>query len=128
MTPFQAALISGKAIRRALKAETITYCTDSFEISIPACVGSTVFRIDTEQQFNQRVRSRDFLILKSDLVDPISGKTFEPAEGHRIRETINGETQVCEILPFGHEPGFRDSDTTGTEWRCHTKRVGREAA
>lgn len=125
-SPFAASLMAGKRALRSLKAEQVIYCTDSFEVTLQAGIGKTTFRIDRPGQIGTRQRSRDFLVMKADLVDP-NGERFEPREGHRLKQTIDGVVYVFECLPFGDEPGYRDSDTTSLEWRIHTLLVGRDA-
>lgn len=125
-SPFAAALIAGKNAVQSIKGIRVLYCTDTFEIEIAARVGKTKFRIDNGNQFNQVQRSRDYLVAVTELVDPHSGELFTPAIGHRIKELQHGQLQVFEILPFGDEPHFRDTDTTAHEFRIHTKRVTEE--
>lgn len=122
-TPFGAALLAGKRALSALKGVTVTYSTGTMEIPVRARIGQTKFIIDSDRQFNTRVRTRDYLIEKTELIDPDSGDLFEPCEGHRIIESSGDQTTVYEVLPIGDEPAFRDSDTTAREWRIHTKRV-----
>lgn len=123
-SPFQTALDAKRIALTALKGQTVIYCADNFEIPVTARVGSTVFRIDTDAQFNARVRSRDYLIDVRQLINPFSQEPFEPTEGHRIKETRGEVVHTYECMQFGpQEPGWRYSDTTEQEFRIHTKRV-----
>jgi hypothetical protein len=124
--PFEAAIHAAKATLRAIKGKQVIYRGPDFELQITARVGSTVFRLDTVEQLNTRVRSRDYLVAADELVHPETGEYFEPREGDRIAETIGNTRQIYECLPFGDEPGWRHSGTPANEFRIHTKRVGQE--
>jgi hypothetical protein len=126
MTPFQRCLAAGKSVMTKLKGETVTYDTGDFEIPVTARIGQTTFRVDTGEQFNMRVRTRDFLIDRTELKHPETGELFRPKEGHRIRELVDEDIErVYECLPVGREQGFRAADTSDVEYRIHTQLVDR---
>lgn len=62
---------------------------------------------------------RDYLIPVADLA--VNGNEFEPEEGHRITEVINGVECNFDVLPPTGEPSHRYSDPGQTIWRVHTK-------
>lgn len=125
--PFEAALMAGKSAIEHLKRKTVLYCTDSFEIAITARAGTTKFFIESRDQVNMRLRSRDFIINRHYLQHPETGELFEPLVGHRIKELVRpGQYDVYEVLPFGDEPCWRFGGTLQAEYRIHTKRINLE--
>jgi hypothetical protein len=95
-------------------------------VQVAATVGKTVFRVDKGYGVQERIESRDYLILASDLV--IAGAPILPKAGDQIRETDGTKTFVYEILAPGNEPVYRYSDLYRVTLRIHTKLVATEAA
>lgn len=62
---------------------------------------------------------RDYLIPVAELT--INGSRFEPEEGHRITEVIDGVEHKFDVMPPVGEPSHRYSDPGRTVWRVHTK-------
>lgn len=126
-TSFAAALAVRRRSLNALKGITVMYCTDTAEIPVLSRPGKTVFRQMDQHGLQVMEYRRDFLIEVSQLVDPLTGRTFSPLDGHRIKEpTAPGQFVVYEIRPVGSEPAARYSDTTEQEWRIHTLRCSEE--
>jgi hypothetical protein len=65
--------------------------------------------------------TRDYLIEVADLVE--FGLEFEPSQGDRILETINGVEKTYLICPNESERCWRHTDQTQVAIRVHTKEV-----
>jgi hypothetical protein len=86
--------------------------------SISATVGRTVFSTMQEGGPTIEFGERDYLIPATEL--PYS----EPQKGDRITVTLNGATEVYEVMPpNANEPAWRWSDAQHTMFRLHMKRV-----
>ena len=95
----------------------------SFTVTNAAWVGTTLFRLMSETGGSRMEwADRDYMI-PGHLYDFGSGPV-EPAEHDRITETINGVTQVFDVMAPDAEPAWRWSDSGQTLLRVHTKRVG----
>ena len=103
---------------------SVTYERGVDNVTLPATIGRTVFEIDNGHGVLERIESRDFLILGSDLV--LSGPTVLPARGDRIRETQGATTYVYEVMAPGKEPEWRWSDAYRKTLRIHTKQIDTE--
>lgn len=115
--------------RRRFLTRTVTYqrtiggVTQS--VDVPATVGQTIFRFDSDYGASVRQISRDFLITASDLL--LDGQATEPKRGDQIRETAGPVTHVYEVMgPGNDEPDWRYSDNERTTFRIHTKHVNEE--
>ena len=97
-----------------------------FHLKVAATVGKTVFRLDKGYGVQERIESRDYLILAADL--QIGGTPALPKPGDQVRETEDGKTFVYEVLAPGNEPCWRYSDLYRVTLRIHTKLVATEAA
>jgi hypothetical protein len=98
---------------------------DSVELS--ATIGRTVFEQVDEPGGGiiHRIESRDFLVLRADLV--LAGVQTLPKAGDHIRDSDGEQTQVYEVMAPGNEPPFRYSDPYRKTLRIHTKHVATEA-
>lgn len=109
----------------ATPAGTLTYRrgAELVDLTGKAWWGRTVFsRIPRDGGAAVVFGDRDYLIPASVLT--IGGTRFEPEEGHRIVEVLNGVTREFEIIaPLG-EPPWRWSDPGRTMFRVHTKEQG----
>jgi len=117
MDPFAAAL---RAIN-AIAGETIELRRGNETISVPATVGGTMFRIDTDERTNVVVFSVDFLIPAN--VYRFGGALVLPEERDLATRRVAGRRETYELLKFGDEPCWRWADPAHTEFRCHTKLV-----
>lgn len=124
-TPFARILRAKQRVLRQLKADTgIVLDAGDFTIPVTARIGSTVFQVDTGEQFNTRIRSVDFLIAIEDLTHPDTLALFEPQTGFVLSRTINGTVHKYQCLPPAQkEPSWRYSDTSLSEYRIHTKLI-----
>lgn len=126
---FARVLATAKSAVRKLKQCYVAYDAGTFQIAdIPARKGATPFRIDTGEAYNMLIRSTDFIIGEEQFRDPSTGEAFVPLPGHRIRYTQDQVTYTFEVLPFNDEDCYRPTDSTGSEYRLHTKQINSELA
>lgn len=102
----------------------MTYRRGSESLNLAATIGQTEFTVDDGTGVVQRIESRDFLILASDLV--LSGIAQLPERGDRIEESSGTTVFVYEVTAPGPEPCWRWSDPYRQTLRIHTKLVGTE--
>ena len=107
---------------------TLEYRRGADVVEVAATVGRTVFeQVDSEGVgIVHRIESRDFLILRTDLV--LAGAEVLPKAGDRIRDPDGDLVQIYEVMAPGGEPPFRYSDPYRRTLRIHTKHVGSEPA
>jgi hypothetical protein len=119
MDPFAAALDS----IRALSSVTVEIRRGNQSTLVQATIGSTMFRVDTDEQANVVIRSVDFMIKAADY--KFGGVKTKPRQSDGVVLTLAGERQTHELLRYGGEPEWRWADPHAqTEYRCHTKLVG----
>ena len=111
-------------LRTAHATRTVTYQRGVETAAAPATIGRTVFEVDNGAGVLERIESRDFLILATDLV--LGGSAVLPERGDRIRETQAGATYVYEVMAPGKEPAWRWSDPYRKTLRIHTKQIDTE--
>ncbi len=113
--------------RHAHMSRPVVYQCGAESVELSATVGRTVFEQVDEAGGGviHRIESRDFLVLRSDLV--LAGVQTLPQAGDRIRDRDGGGTQVYEVMAPGNEPPFRYSDPYRKTLRIHTKHVAAEA-
>lgn len=115
--------------RTAHMSRTVVYQRGAEVVELPATIGRTVFEQADEFGIIHKLESRDFLVLRTDLV--LSGVETLPRAGDRVRDPDGAGTQVYEVMApggTGGEPPFRYSDPYRKTLRIHTKHVGSEAA
>lgn len=117
MDPYAAAL---KTIR-AVAGEWVELRRGAVRVRVRATVGSTMFRIDTDERTNVVIHSVDFFIAAADY--RFAGVQAEPLENDLITRTICSRRETHELLKFGDEPCWRWADPAHTEIRAHTKLV-----
>ncbi len=95
---------------------------------IDATVGRTVFESADQFGVIQKTESRDYLMLRTDLV--LNGVVTLPQRGDRVRETQDDEQFVYEVVSptGGGEPVFRYSDPYRKTLRIHTKHIDTQPA
>lgn len=101
----------------ALSGSSITYSRPGVgSVTIDAIPGESSHEIERDNTIIDEVRSRDFLVVASDLV--IDGSTITPERHDTITE--GGETYT--VLAVGGEAHWRWTDPTKAMIRIHTKR------
>jgi len=104
------------------RARTVTYVRAGASAQVPAATGKTVFRLDTGYGLFEHVETHDYLIAVADLVD-----FGEPQAGDRIKDVLNGQVEVFEVMAPSGEPHFKYCDPYRRMFRIHTKYVGPES-
>ena len=116
--------------RNAHMTRTVVYQRSGDSVALPATIGRTVFEQADEFGIIHKLESRDFLVLRTDLV--LSGVQTLPKAGDRVRDPDGDNVQVYEVMApgtvSGGEPPFRYSDPYRKTLRIHTKHIGAEAA
>lgn len=105
----------------------VVYQRGNSSVELPATIGRTVFEQADDHGMIQKLESRDYLVLRTDLV--LSGVQTLPQSGDRVRDPDGGDaTQVYEVMSpsGGSEPPFRYSDPYRKTLRIHTKHVATE--
>ncbi len=106
------------------RGKRVVYRRGEQSLDLVMIPGQTPFRfVDAQGSGSMRVVSRDWLVLREDLV--LDGEAFEPARGDRIIETIKGVDHIWEVgsPADSDEPPFRNSDPEGVALRIHAKEV-----
>ena len=112
--------------RNAHMTRTVVYQRSGDSVELPATIGRTLFEQADEFGIIHKLESRDFLVLRNDLV--LSGVQILPKAGDRVRDPDGDNTQVYEVMAPGPEPAFRYSDPYRKTLRIHTKHVGAETS
>jgi hypothetical protein len=114
--------------RNAHMTRTVVYQRGGDSVELPATIGRTVFEQADEFGIIHKLESRDFLVLRTDLV--LSGVQSLPKSGDRVRDPDSDNTQVYEVMApsGGNESPFRYSDPYRKTLRIHTKHIGTEAS
>ena len=112
--------------RHEYTTETVRYERGVDGVDLSATIGRTLFEVDSGYGVIERIESRDFLVLTSDLM--LEGVAALPQRGDRIRETQGATIYVYEVMAPGKEPHYRCSDPYRKTLRIHTKHVATEAA
>ncbi|WP_417849410.1 hypothetical protein [Thalassoglobus sp.] len=102
--------------------QQIVYRRETLSVTVPATVGKTEFEVDDEFGVVQRIESRDFLILTSDLI--LDGTVTIPERGDVVEEQAGTQTLQYEVNAPGKEPCWRYSDLYRQTLRIHTKATG----
>ncbi|MCI0364940.1 MAG: hypothetical protein L0219_13765 [Phycisphaerales bacterium] len=111
--------------RNAHMTRAVVYQRSGENVELPATIGRTVFEQADEFGIIHKLESRDFLLLRTDLV--LSGVQTLPKAGDRVRDPDGDDTQVYEVMAPGGEPPFRYSDPYRKTLRIHTKHIATEA-
>jgi len=102
----------------------VTYERGADNVDLAATIGRTIFEVDNGHGVLERIESRDYLALATDLV--LVGLPVLPKRGDRIRETQGTVTYVYEVMAPGKEPEWRWSDPYRKTLRIHTKQIDTE--
>lgn len=123
-TSFDSAVAGmAKAVRRS-RGVPITYCRGGDALALTAVPAEDRYLADDGHGLLQQQFVRDYLVLAADL--DFGGGPTEPRQGDQIKETIDGQVKVYEVVALGGEPHWRYSDSGHTVVRIHTKLVGTE--
>jgi hypothetical protein len=107
---------------RSVAARSITYRRGALSTPLTVVPGVTQFQVTDDQQIVEEFRSRDFLILASELV--LSGTRITPQRGDKIDESFAGTTERYEVMaPSKDQQPFRYSDAAKTILRVFTKQI-----
>ena len=104
----------------------VAYGRDPDSVDLSATIGRTVFEIDNGRGVLEKIESRDFLVLRKELI--LGGNPVLPERGDKVRETKDGTVYVYEVMAPGKEPHYRYSDPYRKTLRIHTKQVDTEVA
>ena len=103
-------------------SQPVVYHRETLSVTVSATIGKTEFEVDDEFGVVQRIESRDFLILASDLI--LNGTVTIPERGDIIEEQAGAQTLQYEVTAPGKEPCWRYSDLYRLTPRIHTKAIG----
>ena len=109
------------SMNRTHRSRQVTYARGAQEKQVPALVGKTVFKVDKGYGLFERVEARDYLVEVTDL-----SEFGEPERGDVVKDTLNGNVELFEVMAPGGEPHFRYSDPYRKVFRIHTKHRGTE--
>jgi len=112
-----------EGMRHSHASHSVTYHRDAANVTLNATVGTSTFEIATTNGI-EPYETRDFLVRTADLI--LSGSPVTPARGDRIKEVLNGDTVIYEVMSPGTEPPWRYSDGDRLTMRIHTKQVDTE--
>lgn len=114
--------------RHAHMTRMVVYQRGASIVEVAASIGQTVFEQADDYGVIHKTESRDFLIRTADLM--LDDEQTLPQAGDRIREAVEGQTFVYEVMAPGSsaaEPPFRYSDPYRRALRIHTKHIATEA-
>lgn len=111
--------------RTAHMTRRVEYRRGGQSASLNATIGRTLFEQVDRMGIVQKVESRDFLVLRTDLV--LGGVETLPKAGDRVLDPDGDTMAVYEVMAPGAEPAWRYSDPYRRTLRIHTKHVGSEA-
>lgn len=122
MTAMSTAVIGGYQSARGLAGVSITYkrvvsAETTYQVALTAIPGETVHSVERDGQVMDEMKSRDFLILASELV--LNGSQTTPAR----HDVIVEDGKEFHVLAIGPEPQWRYTDPTKAIIRVHTKEV-----
>lgn len=117
MPTFADAVIAGFKAARRLSNSAITYTRPSTaqSVSLTALPGESDHSVERDGETIDEIRSRDFLVLASEL--KLGGSEVTPARFDTITE---GSTTFA-VLAINGEPHYRYTDPAKGVIRIHTK-------
>jgi len=108
-------------MNRKHRARMVTYVRAGLSVQVIASLGKSEFDAPADYGLQERVEARDYFVSVSDL------QAFgEPQPGDRIHDTLNGRTEVFEVMAPANRPHFIYDDFRRT-YRIHTKHVGTQS-
>jgi len=126
MSVFDDSLAAGLTAIRGFAGISVTYRDGGAECPLVASVGRSEFAQENSGGFVETIETRDYFVAVADL--KLEGIPVTPRTGAVIEETIAGEARCFRVLGEPGVPPFVYSDAGETEFRIHTKRVGRSGA
>ena len=102
----------------------VTFVYGSSEITVTAEAVLHDYEVQDAHGVFETIRSRDYVISAAALV--IGGEPITPRAGNKVKEAINGSTEIFQVMPLGDRPAAEHTDTSGTSWLIHTKHIGAE--
>lgn len=123
---FSNAVTAAHAAIAAAAGETVIYARGNDAVQLVAVPGQTTAEQQTHQGLHAQITIADFLIAVDDLV--LDEQPIEPKSGDRIYREVPGSDgsryhqYEVSSLDGGSRP-WRHSDTGGTVYRIHTKRI-----
>ena len=111
-----------EGMRHAHAARPVIYYRAGLSVELLATVGRSVFEVVAADGVVEQVERRDYLLRAEDLV--LGGERTEPQAGDLIKEPVNGQHELYEVMGAGREKHFRKSDPGGLTLRVHTAHVG----
>ena len=102
--------------------QQVVYRRETHNVTVTATIGKTEFEVDDEFGVVQRIESRDFLILASDLI--LDENVTLPERGDIIEEQAGTQTLQYDVTAPGNEPCWRYSDLYRQTLRIHAKLMG----
>jgi hypothetical protein len=108
--------------RHAHLAHAVLYYRAGFSVEVLATVGRSVFEVATEGGGVESVERRDYLLRAEDLV--LGEEPVEPQPGDIVKEPVEGNYLLFEVMGAGQEKCFRRSDPDGRTLRIHTAFTG----
>lgn len=102
--------------RTAHMTRPVVYERGADTVEVSATIGRTIFEQVDRMGIVQKLESRDFLVLRTDLV--LSGIETVPRAGDRVRDPDGADTQLYEVMaPGGPEESRRSATATRTAAR-----------
>ncbi len=106
-------------------AADVVYRRGAEEVAVRATIGRTLLQLDDGMGgVRMEWTDRDYLIRAADLA--LGGNQVQPQRGDQIRETVEAQTLVYEVLAPGNEPPWRWADPHRQMYRIHAKQIATE--
>ncbi len=106
-------------------AADVVYRRGAEEVAVRATIGRTLLQLDDGMGgVRMEWTDRDYLIRAADLA--LGGSPAQPQRGDQIRETVEAQTLVYEVLAPGNEPPWRWADPHRQMYRIHAKQIATE--
>lgn len=99
----------------------VVYARGEQTVTIQAVIGKTEYEKRQRDGVQIKVRSRDFIIQRDDLI--LNGSQIEPRTGDHIFETDGGIVYKYQLLPIDDKNNFSEPDPFRIGYRIHAKYV-----
>lgn len=106
---------------QAVAGREAEYWRQSLSTKLTATPVVVTYDVEDESGTPTQIQSFDYVLVANEL--KLAGNVIEPRAGDQIRDTINGQEVVFEVLPIGRRPCFEWEDGGGILLRVHTQRV-----
>ena len=105
--------------------QTVTYSRSGASVEVTATVGQSEYEASDVENYHTTIKMRDYIVNAADLV--INGSAIKPQRGDQIRQVVDGETKVYEVLPpSSNSDVYENRDGREVIYRIHTKLVDTE--